>query len=552
MEKGKYSRFLHLALLICLFSLFAKAQNNQSNISLNDINNLRTQDYSRITLPDSLCNENLSSLLSAELDSLVSTWYVKNAFNLDSLQLVDRSDTLNIAYSDSVYISRLKNLDSFINLPFNETVRKLISFYTEKRRPLVSIMLGLSNYYFPMFEEKLAKYDLPLELKYLPIIESALNPKAISRARAAGLWQFMYNTAKLYGLEINSYVDERFDPLKATDAACRFLRDLYDLYRDWHLVLAAYNCGPGNINKAIRRSGGDQNYWDIYYKLPRETKGYIPIFIAATYVMNYAKEHRLTPSKPSFRFETDTIELHSYYNFEQISANLNIPIDELRQINPQYKRDIIPAKSDKPYILRLPSDKVMAFIDNQAQIYAYNRDKFFPNNQIVIPKGSLTYADISGKNKIYYTVRSGDNPGSIAKKHHISLANLRSWNNLRHDMIRVGQKLAIYVPSKGESKSTQMVASVTKAPGEKSVNTTITSAVNIKPAEFADTGKAGADNITEEYTYYTVRSGDSLYTIAKKFNGVSDADIMVLNQITDVNSLMPGQKLKIPKKETGI
>jgi membrane-bound lytic murein transglycosylase D len=550
MEKGKYCRFLLLLLFFCVFSSFTKAQNLQSDIGLNDNNNPGTQD-SHITLPDSLCDENLKSVLSVELDSLVSTWYVKNAFNLDSLNLVDRSDTLNIVYPDSVYISRLKNLDSFINLPFNETVRKLISFYTEKRRPLVSIMLGLSNYYFPLFEEMLAKYDLPLELKYLPIIESALNPKAISRARAAGLWQFMYSTGKLYGLEINSYVDERFDPLKATDAACRFLRDLYDLYKDWHLVMAAYNCGPGNINKAIRRSGGDQNYWDIYNRLPRETRGYIPIFIAATYVMNYAKDHRLNPTKPSFRMETDTIELHSYYNFEQISVNLNIPIDELRLINPQYKRDIIPAKSDKPYILRLPSDKVMAFIDNQAQIYAYNRDKFFPNNQIVIPKGSLAYADIDGKKKIFYSVRSGDSPGSIAKKHHISLANLRSWNNLRHDLIRVGQKLAIYVPSKGESKTTQMVASVSKASVEQSVNPTDTLAVITNRVKSENIHEAGT-KIPVEYTYYTVRSGDSLYTIAKKFNGVSDAEIMVLNQITDVNNLMPGQKLKIPVKENGI
>jgi membrane-bound lytic murein transglycosylase D len=550
MEKGKYKRILLLAMLMCVFSFFSTAQYNQSNVKSNN-SNTRIQNC-LITLPDSTFDNNLSSNLSAELDSLVSTWYVKNAFNLDSLNLVDRSDTLNIAYSDSVYIDRLKNLDSFINLPFNENVRKLISFYTEKRRPLVSIMMGLSTYYFPMFEEMLAKYNLPLELKYLPIIESALNPKAVSRARASGLWQFMYSTAKLYGLEINSYVDERFDPLKATDAACRFLSDLYDIYKDWHLVIAAYNCGPGNINKAIRRSGGDQNYWDIYYKLPRETRGYIPTYIAATYVMNYAKDHRLTPIKPSFNIQTDTIELHAYYNFEQISVNLNIPLEELRQFNPQYRRDIIPAKSDKPYILRLPLDKITAFIDNQAQIYAYNRDKFFPNNEIVIPKGSLAYTNTDGKKRVYYIVRSGDTPGGIAKKHHISLNNLRDWNNLRHDMIRIGQKLAIYVPEKGVNKNPQAVASISQAPGEFSNKTSGSKSVITRPAETVNNPPIGEKTIPVEYIYYTVRSGDSLYAIAKLFNGVSDTEIMALNQIKDVNSLMPGQRLKIPVKEDGI
>lgn len=551
MEKRRYSRFPLLALFLFVSSFFAKAQSNQSDVN-SDNNSRPITSYSSISLSDSLFDESLSSELSIELDSLISTWYVKNAFNLDSLNLIDRSDTLNIEYPDSVYISRLTNLDSFINLPFNQTVRDIISFYTGKRRSLVSILLGLSNYYFPMFEETLAKYDLPLELKYMPVIESALNPKAISRAKAHGLWQFMYSTAKLYGLEINSFVDERFDPLKSTDAACRFLRDLYDLYGDWHLVIAAYNCGPGNINKAIRRSGGDHNYWDIYSKLPRETRRYIPTFIAAVYVMNYAKEHRLTPAKPFFRIETDTIELHAYYNFAQISSVLNISVDELRQFNPQYRRDIIPAKTDKPYILRLPSDKILAFIDNQAQIYAFNRDKFFPDNKIVIPKGNIAYTDIKGKKKIYYTVRSGDTPGGIANKHDISLANLRSWNNIRHDIIRVGQKLAIYIPTKSESKSLKMIASTSRKTDEQLVSPVNTMGISAKSIESSSTMEAGIRTEPEEYTFYTVKNGDSLYTIAQKFDGVSDADIKVLNRIKDVRGLIPGQRLKIPVKGNDI
>jgi membrane-bound lytic murein transglycosylase D len=550
MGKGKYI-FLILAMFVSVISLCGKAQNIQSNALLKDNNNL-TKQNPLINFPDSLSDKSLNSTLSNELDSLVSTWYVKNAFNLDSLSLADRSDTLDVPLSDSVYVSRLKNIDSYISLPFNDAVKKIINFYTNKRRAQVSVILGLSAYYFPLFEEVLEKYNLPHELKYLPIIESALNPKAISRVRASGLWQFMYSTAKLYGLEINSFVDERFDPIKSTEAACHFLSDLYDIYRDWHLVIAAYNCGPGNINKAIHRSGGDQNYWDIYYKLPRETRAYIPTFIAATYVMNYAKEHRLTPTLPSFKIQTDTIELHDYYRFEQISANLNISIDELRQLNPQYRRDIIPAKADKPYILKLPLDKITAFIDNQPLIYAYNRDKYFPNNEIIIPKGGLNYADIEGKKKTYYIVRTGDNPGSIAQQHHISVANLRTWNNIRHDMIRVGQRLAIYVPDKGVSKNKQLLASVSKTPVEQSVKTNSSQSVNNQPTEPGNNQKVSNKAIKEEFTYYTVRSGDSIYTIAKQFNGVSDAEIIALNQIKDINNLIPGQKLKIPVKVEGI
>ncbi len=548
MKKGKYNRFLVLALFLCIFNSGVNAKKYQSNPNLDNYSKLLIQNSCN-SLTDSLYEENLNNELSSELDSLVSTWYVKNAFNLDSLNLIDRSDTLNIEYPDSVYISRLHNLDSFIDLPFNQNIKNIISFYTVKKRSLISILLGLSDYYFPMFEETLAKYDLPLELKYLPVIESSLNPTAISRARAYGLWQFMYGTAKLYGLEINSYVDERFDPLKSTDAACRFLRDLYDLYGDWHLVIAAYNCGPGNVNKAIRRSGGEQNYWDIYYKLPRETRGYIPTFIAAVYAMNYSKEHRLNPVKPSFRIDTDTVKLYAYYNFEQISAILDIPVDELRQFNPQYRRNIIPAKKDKPYILRLPSDKVMAFIDNQTKIYAYDRDKFFPNNQIVVPRGSVAYYDIEGKSKIYYIVRSGDTPGGIANRFHIRLENLRDWNNIRHDRIRIGQKLAIYFPRNG-SKSSGVISSSKKS-AEHSIekNNSIRTDNNISQPITREDGNT--DN-SENYTFYTVKNGDSLYTIAQKFDGVSDVEIRKLNQIKDVRSLIPGQKLKIPVKGNGI
>ncbi len=549
----KLINLIMVVLTLLISTTYASALTN-SNKLLNSIvpSTVLNHDTLKATVTDSLKTipadsssiDNLDNILSDKLDSMTHTWYVQNAFPVDSLEKAMAADTLQRVLPDSIYISRLQNLDSYIPLPYNDAVKKFINFYFNRRRGMVSIMMGLTNYYFPLFEEALAKYGLPAELKYLPIIESALNPKIVSRAGASGLWQFMHGTAKMYGLEINSYIDERNDPIKSTDAAARYLKDLYAIYGDWHVVIAAYNCGPGNINKAVRRSGGKQTYWEIYSKLPRETRGYIPIFIAANYVMNYAKEHNLNPVQPSFKILTDTLVLNSYLNFEQIAAVLNIPIMEIRQLNPQYKHDIIPARKDKNFVLKLPIDKISPFIDSQAQIFAFEREKYFPNNQIVPIKNDRDsrFYDTSGMKKIYYTVKSGDNARTVANKYKVSTILLSEWNHLRRNRVKVGQKLAIYVED-NKSLASKTAAKKTKADAAKA-NTRETKVVTLKPNESI----TGPSTINEEYTYYTVRQGDSLYTIAKQFAGVSDTEIKLLNNIKNAKGLTVGQKLKIPVK----
>lgn len=547
-------RIRNIFLWVFIFTLCFQsiAQTGEGKISVNEEQKIWSTDSIGNRMADTLINENLNMLVSDKLDSLVNTWYIQNAFAYQLSDFDSLPEELKMPLPDSVYISRLQSLDSYIPLPYNETVRNFIGLYTIRKRELTSIMLGLSNYYFPLFEEALERYQLPHELKYLPIIESALNPKAFSRAGASGLWQFMVGTGKMYGLEVNSYIDERNDPIKASDAAARYLKDLYAIYGDWHMVIAAYNCGPGNINKAVRRTGGKQNYWDIYYSLPRETRGYIPVFIAAVYVMNYYQQHSLTALEPKFKAVTDTLELHNYLNFAQLSAMLNISIDEIRQLNPQYRRDVIPAKADKPYLLKLPSDQISTFIDRQDQIFAYNRDQFFPNNQLVPLKGSRSQksnGSIVGMKEITHIVKRGDNLGAIAGRYRVSIEEIKEWNNLRKKLLQIGQRLSIYVPDKTMKAKESKVAKTATTESQKVNDTSAKPVSNV-----LDTTKVAAakqeltTDSSEEYIIYTVQSGDSLFTIAKKFPGITDADIRAANNIRNVRGLMPGQTLRIPKR----
>ena len=304
-------------------------------------------------------------------------------------------------------------------------------------------MMRMSEYYFPIFEEALNRYGLPYELKYLPIIESALNPIARSHVGASGLWQFMPATGKLYGLEINSLVDERMDVVKATDAACRFLNSMYAIYKDWNLVIAAYNCGSGNVNKAIRRAGGKRDFWSIYPFLPRETRNYVPIFIAANYAMNYGQEHGICKAPIEKTMLTDTICTTQRLHLQQVSENLGIEMEELRRLNPQYSRDILPGGT--VYALCLPAEKTGLFLEQQDSIYAYKADSLINNRRAEIDLAKVT--SINGAYRVngvtYYTIKDGDSLSKIAKKFHCTVKQLKEWNGLKNDNIRAGKKLKI-------------------------------------------------------------------------------------------------------------
>ena len=370
----------------------------------------------------------------SDMDSLYWDWQSKNYLSIDENCIMT---TENPSISDSIYIDRLSRIPSIIEMPFNDIVKKHIEAYTTRLRNKVSFILAAANFYMPLFEEALDAYDLPLELKYLPIIESALNPTALSRQRASGLWQFMLITGKIYGLENNSLVDERRDPIKSTWAAARYLKDLYNIYKDWNLVLAAYNCGPGNVNKAIRRAGGATDYWEIYPFLPKETRGYVPGFIAANYVMHYYCEHGICPMDTQLPATSDTIHIHKDLNLNQVAGVCNIDIEQLRSLNPQYKKDIVPGNS-KTYILRLPNNTANQFIELQDSIYAYKANQYLSKRKTVAVKENS-----SGKGATHHKIRRGDTLGGIAARYGTTVSQLRKLNNIKGNNITAGKTIRI-------------------------------------------------------------------------------------------------------------
>lgn len=459
-------------------------------------------------------------------DSLLHLWYKNtltsdfdavNEYNMDSVRF-----SSNV--SDAEMMRRLSAMNSFITLPYNDVVKNYIILYSERMPSRMGRVLGLSTYYFPIFEDILLRNGLPQELKYMAIIESMLNPVATSVAGARGIWQFMYQTGTSYGLEINSFVDERLDVEKAVEAAARYLRDAYRTFGDWALAISSYNCGAGNVSKAIRRADGKRDFWSIYPYLPKETRGYVPAFVGAMYAMTYYREYGIVPQKMGMPAQTDTFMIRRNLHFDQIEAVVGVPKEDLQNLNPQYVNDIIPG-NNHPYVLKLPYTWTAGFLEaDRDSLYAYKADSLL-TGKVLKEQGSggKSGGKSTGKSgsstqqqRIAYKVKSGDYLGKIASKYGVTINQIKSWNNLRSNSIQIGQTLYIY----------------------KNGGPTISQ---------GSTGGSSSSSSKPKTVIYTVKSGDSLSKIASKYPGVSVADIKKANGLKS-DAIRAGQKLTIPQK----
>jgi membrane-bound lytic murein transglycosylase D len=506
------------------------------------------------------------------LDSLARIHYFDQ-----KVLLIDSANYNNYAfepdyvpvYNDSIYRYRiaLLNRETPIELVYNSQVKSFIELYGMRRRDLTQRILGLSYVYFPMFEEVLDRYDIPLEMKYLAVIESALNPTAGSHMGARGLWQFMYGTGKVYNLRVTSLVDDRHDPYKATVAAAEHMRDLYNIYEDWFLVMAAYNAGAGNVNRAIRRAGGIRDYWAVWPYLPRETRSYVPAFIAVNYVMNHAAEHNIYPLHPGMMMHgTDTVSVREVLSFDQLHEMLGIPMADLKFFNPQYKREIIPASNENPYLIRIPLEFIGPFLANEQALYAFKTKKGLEREKLL-----AQIKDVSEQS--VHRVRSGENLGLIAKRYRVSVSQLKTWNNLRSNTIYPGQRLTVYssgtpatqagkAPVQRSSTATyhtvkrgeslgliaqRYKSSVTDLREWNNISGSVIQIgqkLRVYPPEEASALKAEVDG---QFMIHTVKSGDTLWDIARAYDGVTVEQIKRLNNLVNTSRIKPGQKLRIAR-----
>jgi len=501
---------------------------------------------------DSIKNTFVKDKRASEVDSL----WIKELTNLDIYNELN-NDITNSNFNENVDYElptellkqRLAAMDakSPFNIEYNPGLENIIKSFLKNRKKSFGRLMAISEYYFPMFEEALAKQNVPLEIKYLAIVESALNPKVVSRMGATGLWQFMYHTGKQYNLKIDSYIDERSDPLKSSEAAAQYMSKMYEIFGDWDLVLASYNSGPGNVAKAIRRSGGQQNYWNIRKNLPRETQGYLPAFLATMYIYEYHKEHGIKPERALVQhFATDTILIKKQMSFQQISDLLDIPVAELQLFNPSYKMNVIPFYQDEPHFLRLPKDKISVFASNEEKIYAYIqrdldfREKPFQVQQAMVLKDTMNSTQrVTLPKTKYYTVKRGDNLSLIANKYSVTVSDLKKWNRLKGSSVASGKSLKIMTKEtvvqtiKNSVKSNQQIVSA-----DSKINDEDKANKNIKNDTLS----------TSVAAFYIVQKGDNLSIVAKKHN-VSVAEIKEWNGLTNA-SIQLGMSLQVAKIET--
>ena len=501
-----------------------------------------------------------------EMASCVDSLWMKELANLDlynaisdDIKNINIDEKVDYELSTDLLKERLKAMDakSPFNIEYNPGLENIIKSFLKNRKKSFERLMAISEYYFPMFEEAFAKQNVPLEIKYLAIVESALNPKAVSKMGATGLWQFMYQTGKQYNLKIDSYVDERSDPLKASEAAAQYMANMYTIFGDWDLVLASYNSGPGNVSKAIRRSGGQQNYWNIRKNLPQETQGYVPAFLATMYIYEYHKEHGIRPDRATIKhFATDTIMIKKQMSFAQISDLLDVPLTQLQVMNPSYKLNVVPFYGDKNHFLRLPKDKIAVFASNEDKIYAYvqrevdRRERPFQVTKAIVATDTLNYTQqrITLPKTKYYIVRRGDNLSEIASKYDVTIADIKKWNKIRGNTVARGKSLKIFT-SESVVRTVRKEPINDKAPLEIKTDKQqiAVSDVKINKEEKAkkslkiDTLSSGVA------THYVVQKGDNLSSIAKN-NNVSVAEIKEWNHLVD-NSIQLGASLQVAKND---
>lgn len=496
---------------------------------------------SKVSYLDSIKN----SFVNDDMASCVDSLWTKELTDLDLYNDITK-DIANINTDEKVDYelptellkSRLEAMNdkSPFNIQYNQGLENIIKSFLKNRKKSFERLMSISEYYFPMFEETFAKQNIPLEIKYLAIVESALNPKAISRVGATGLWQFMYHTGKQYNLKIDSYIDERSDPLKATAAAAQYMSNMFSIFGDWELVLASYNSGPGNVSKAIRRSGGQQNFWSIKQHLPKETQGYVPAFLATMYLYEYHNEHGIKPNKAIVQhFATDTVMIKKQMSFKQISDLLDVPVSQLQLLNPSYKLNVIPHYNDQNHYLRLPKDKIGVFVSNEDKIYAYIQHEAELKNNNPFKNTATAVAVVekpsypTGSTTQYYKVKQGDNLSSIARQYHISIEELKKWNKLNSNTVAYGKVLTIITT---ETNTNTAVASV-----ENKIN----KIEKIKKEVKEDT------LITHKTTNYIVQKGDNLSDIAEQ-NNVTVAQLKEWNKLSG-NVIQAGTSIQIAEKE---